>query len=231
MAGKKMAKKSKETASHINKDLLRLIVDATLAGSHVYVSQEQGLPLLQHVPAYIEVNTTVLDPNDHSKAAARATHAGIELMNGEQVSNGRDTASPYAIMTNVELPASKRGTGIGVGAPKQYPFDQLEVGHSFFVPVSAKHPDPLKTMGSTVSAANMRYAEDTGELKTVQRAKRDEKNRALKDENGEKIMETVQRPVFKFTRRFAIRGVEKGKKYGEWTAPDHGALIARVPVE
>lgn len=225
MAGKKMAKKSKETASHINKDLLRLIVDATLAGSHVYVSQEQGLPLLQHVPAYIEVNTTVPDPNDHSKAAARATHAGIELM------NGRDTVSPYAIMTNVELPASKRGTGIGVGAPKQYPFDQLEVGHSFFVPKSEKHTDPLKTMGSTVSAANMRFAEDTGEKKSVQRAKRGEKNRALLDENGDKIMETVERPVFRFTRRFAIRGVEKGKSYGNWTAPADGALIARVPVE
>lgn len=226
-----MAKKSKETASRIDMNLLRLIVDATLAGSHIYVTREQGEPLLHHVPAYIEVNTQVLDPNDNSKAVARATHAGVELIKGEQVGNDHDTALAYAILSNVELPASKRGTGIGVGAPKQYPFDQLEVGHSFFVPVSAKHPDPLKTMGSTVSAANMRYAEDTGELKTVQRAKRGEKNRALKDENGEKIMETVQRPVFKFTRRFAIRGVEKGKKYGEWTAPDHGALIARVPVE
>jgi hypothetical protein len=109
-----------------------------------------------------------------------------------------------------------------------YPFDSLEVGQSFFVPVSEKHPDPVKTLGSTVSSANMRYAEETGEHKTVNRAKRGEDRKALLDASGNKIMEQVSIPVYKHTRKFSIRGVEAGKSYGSWIAPATGALIARV---
>ena len=52
--------------------------------------------------------------------------------------------------------------------------------------------------------------------------------KAAVDAEGNKEMETVELPVYNFTRKFEIRGIEKGKVYGSWTATDDGALIART---
>lgn len=214
-----MAKKS--VKSEINKSLLAGIA----AGTVTHISKEDGMPLLQHSPALVEVNTEMLD--GAGNAAVRLTDAGKLMING-----GGSVAktSPYAVISGAQLPTSKRG-GRGGGAPVQYPFDSLEIGQSFFVPVSEKHPDPVKTLGSTVSSANMRYAQDTGEKRTVTRTKRGEKNRAVLDAQGNKVKETVTIPVYKYTRRFSIRPVEAGKAYGDWIAPANGALIARVPLK
>ena len=85
----------------------------------------------------------------------------------------------------------------------------------------------MKTLGSTISSANIRYADKIGE-KEVTRAKRGEKNKLVLDANGQKIMETKAVPEYKFNRKFSIRGVEAGKTYGNWTAEANGALIQRV---
>lgn len=205
------------------------------SGAVKYISKDDGLPLLEHNPQLIEVNTNMLD--DAGNAAVRLTEAGKKMINGNDMTETITNAdvstvkiSPYAVISNAVLPASKRGGGKG-GAPVVYPFDSLEIGQSFFVPVSDKHKDPVKTLGSTVSSANMRYAIDTGETKTVTRTKRGEKNRAVVDENGNKVQETVSVPVYKYTRRFSIRPVEAGKTYGNWVAPADGALIARVELK
>jgi hypothetical protein len=220
---------AKLTKANIN--LLSAIVNAFNTGAVYFVTQAEATPLLQNDPALIEVNPSMLDPNDNTKAAARPTDAGRELAAKKGKSAVTNTETPAAtpafeIITGAALPPSKRG-GRG-GAPTQYPFDKMEVGQSFFVPVSEKHPDPVKTLGSTVSSANHRYAEPTGEKKTVTRTKRGAGNKAMKDEAGNKIKESVTIDVLKFTRKFSIRKVEKGKAYGEWTAPNDGALIARV---
>jgi len=66
-------------------------------------------------------------------------------------------------------------------------------------------------------------------MKTVTRAVRDpQTKKALLDEQGKKVMETVQLPVKKYNRKFTIRPVTGGQAYGEWTAPADGALIART---
>jgi hypothetical protein len=132
------------------------------------------------------------------------------------------------VISGAVLPASKRGSGLGGGAPVKYPFDKLEVGGSFFVPISEKLPNPVKTLGSTVSSANMRYAKETGETKEVERAKRGVKNKLVLDANGNKIIEKKIVPVYSFERKFEIRGVEAGKVCGSWTAPATGALIQRT---
>ena len=213
-----MAKKAK---NKVDTGLLAGIA----SGAVTHISKDDGLPLLEHNPQLIEVNTNMLD--DAGNAAVRLTEAGKKMINGNDTSPVEAKASPYAVISGAVLPASKRGGGKG-GAPVVYPFDSLEIGESFFVPVSDKHKDPVKTLGSTVSSVNMRYAIDTGETKTVTRTKRGEKNRAVVDENGEKVKETVEVPVYKYTRRFSIRPVEAGKTYGNWVAPANGALIARV---
>ena len=218
-----MAKAPKKSA--INMKLLASIANAT---EQSYISKDDATPLLANDPVLIEVNTGMLDGNGN--AAVRLTAAGAKLVAdatpGTVATGEAPKASPYAIISNAVLPPSKRGNK-GGGAPTQYPFADLEVGQSFFVPKSDKHPDPVKTLGSTVSSANMRYAVKTGETKEVSRAKRGEGNKAVLVD-GNKVMEKVQVPVYKFERKFSIRGVEKGKSYGEYVAPADGALIARV---
>jgi hypothetical protein len=229
LKGKSVMSKKPKPAT-INTTLLKAIVAATSSGNHYFVGKEEGQPLLNHTPPLIVVNFELMQGD---KAASRATEAGIAMVNG----SGQATAaanpaavagSAFSIMKGVELPASRRGAGLHGGAPKKYPFEGMEVGDSFFVPVSEDTPNPLKTLGSTVSSANMRYAEEiSGQTREVTRVKRGKDRKAVV-ENGEKVMETVTLPKYNFTRKFEIRGIEKGKQYGNWTAPESGALIART---
>lgn len=221
-----MAKKSKVVASAYNMTLLAAINTAVNAGGNYYVSEPDGLPLVNANPPLIEVNTGMLDAAGN--AAARLTDAGKALLAASANPAVAEQPSPFAIITGAALPESKRGNR--AGAPTIYPFEQLQIGQSFFVPASEKTPEPVKTLGSTVSSANHRYAVDTGTTKTVTRTKRGEKNKAVLDAAGNKVKETVEAPVYKYSRKFTIRAVEAGKKYGEWTAPSDGALIARIEV-
>ena len=213
----------------INKTLLKAIAAATASGNDYYVTQAEGEPLLNHTPPLIVVN---FDMKQDNKVASRITEAGIVMVGGSsgvtaQASTAPVAGSGFSIMKGVELPASRRGVGLHGGAPKKYPFEQMEVGDSFFVPVSEDTPNPLKTLGSTVSSANMRYATETGETREKTRVKRGKDRKAVV-ENGEKVMETVTLPVYEFTRKFEIRGIEAGKKYGTWTAPESGALLLEL---
>lgn len=224
--GYQMAKKVKnvEVAGNASNALNVALLHAIGNGSVLRVTQEEGIPLIQQ--NLIEVNESdIVD----GKAAVRLTQEGFNMINVESavVSNGSAAvAANYAIISNAALPAAKRG-GRG-GAPVQYPFDALEPGQSFFVPVSSKHNNPVKTLGSTVSSANMRYSVETGEMKTVERTRRGDGNKAIVDGQGNKIREMVTVPVRKQTRKFSIRPVKAGVTYGGWTAESDGALIARV---
>ena len=225
-----MAKKPiKSVSDGINRDLLSKIAsgevkavdrDLAMAAGLQYAVNGQVTPLIEVGPVDMA----------SGQAPVRISEAGTAYLaagSAPAASNApiRD-ASSFEIITNAVLPASKRGN-TGGGAPVKYPFDRLEIGASFFVPISEKLPNPVKTLGSTVSSANMRYAHETGETKEVTRAKRNGKKVAL-DEHGQKIMETKQVPVYKFDRKFGIRPVKAGEVYGGWTAPASGALIART---
>jgi hypothetical protein len=225
MAGKK--------SDNIDKAFLKSLVDATAAGTIVYVSQVQGQPLLSHVPPLIEINPAMLDPNDGTKVAARTTQAAVDYLAAPAAeATVADKASPshYAILTGVSLPeAKKRGNTAGSGAPTKYPFADMPVGGSFFS-ANSEHAkgDALKALGSTVSSQNRKYATETGETKTQKRAKRGDDNKPLLDEHGKKIIETVTLPVLKYERKFTIRAVPAGYKSGDWVAPEAGALIGRT---
>jgi len=213
-------------------EVLKAVALACSAGGNGWVTQANGKPLLD--AGLIVVDTNTPNPANANERAAKVTEAGIAWLNANVPAPGATAPaqSAFPIITNAVLPPSKRGSGLrSAGAPKKYPFDQLEIGGSFFVPVSAEVPEPMKSLGSAVSAANMRYAEDTGTTKKAKRAVKDSNGDVQKDAAGKLVKAEVDVPVYKYSRKFAIRGVEKGTKYGEWVAPADGALIARVSVE
>lgn len=216
-----MAKKGKTMASAVNVILLTAIGASTEAAPY-RVTQAEGTPLLD--AGLILVNTQDIV---EGKAVAVLTDAGRQyLANINNPTPENKAKSMYGIMTNVPIPASNRGNRKGAGAPTVYPFADMPVGGSFFVPNSDK-ADAAKKLQSTVSAQNHKYSEPTGETETVEVTKRSKGNKAEVDAAGNKVKETVTRPIRKPVKKFVLRPITKGLVLGDWTAPDDGALIAR----
>lgn len=206
----------------MNIERLKQIVENDKTGVISYISAGDGKPLLD--AGLIEVNNAITNPADASEVACRATDAG-------KAKAAEGSGSKYQIMTNVQLPpARKRGNTSGSGAPTKYPFADLPVGGTFFS-ANSEHAkgDAVKALGSTVSAQNDKYSEETSQTKTITRAVRDKQTKkAIIGEDGKKVMETVELPVKKYNRKFTIRPVAKGQKLGDWTAPEDGALVGRI---
>lgn len=204
----------------LNKNVVAALQSIKTTGR---VTREVGEPLIKQ--GLIEVNTgDVVDGN----AAARLTEKGEEGL-GAKASGGAPSASQvassFALITNAVPPESKRGVGREAG-PSKYPFDNMQPGNSFFVGNSAEIENAVKTMTSAVANANNKSRVDTGRKETVQRAEREGKKAKL-DASGNKIMHSVEVPVYEYPRKFIIRGVKQGQKCGDWEAPADGALITR----
>jgi hypothetical protein len=215
--------------SKMDTEKLKEIVANDASGVTTYVSAEVGKPLVD--AGLIEVNTAITNPANPAEVACRATDAGKAKVASGGQEQAKSSGSHAQIVTGAVLPpAKKRGNSSGSGAPTKYPFADLEVGGMFFSPNSdhAKG-DAVKALGSTVSAQNDKYSENTGEMKTVTRAVRDKQTKkAVTNPDGSKQTETVQLPVKKYNRKFTIRPVVGGETYGSWTAPSDGALVART---
>ena len=198
--------------SKTEKATLLAIVNANAANSAIYVSAAEGKTLAEQ--GLIAVDPSKQDPSNPQKIAALATDAGKAMV---AAGNSTPSMQTFEITSGVVLPPSKRGGG-GAGAPTIYPFDKLEVGQGFFVPASEKHPTPAKSLQSSVSAANERYATPTGETKQVKRAERDpnDKKKALKGPDGKNIIKEVTVPVKKYERKFVIRAFEQNGVAGAY---------------
>ncbi len=213
-----MAKKPK--AVSVNVAVLTAIANA---GDNGRVSKADGEPLV--AAGLIQVDTTNLDAQGN--ALARATDAGNQYLNN--LNSGEEKGKPmFGIMKGIPIPESQRGNKKGAGAPAKYPFETMEVGDTFFVGNSqVKNGDASKSLASTVSQQNMQYRTETGETETKERTKRGEKNKAVLDAEGNKVKETVTVPVYKQTRKYVSRAVKASAKYGDWTPPEDGVLVAR----
>lgn len=186
-------------------------------------TQAEGEPLVKM--GLIEVN---LEDVNEAGALARLTPKGLESMPSNTVAGASAAGSNFALIDNAVLPESKRGFGRAAGTSK-YPFANMNNGQSFFVAnTEVEGGDALKKLTSTVSNMNNKYRTETGATETKERTKRGEGNKAVVDETGAKVKETVTVPVYKQDRKFSIRPVKAGVSYGGWTAPADGALIARV---
>jgi hypothetical protein len=212
----------------LNLDLLRAIANATQANAVVYVTKEDGLPLLQHNPPLITVDVNNVDPNDNAKIGAKITIDGVKKLQVDTTHT--KPVSAYQVATGLVLPKVKRGGGGGGGAPSKYPFDTMDVGAFFFVPnTDVKNGDAMKTVSSAVGSANQRFMEETGEHETVTRAKRGKDHKTVKDAvTGENVNETVTIAKKRSTKKFTIRAVQAGVEYGSFKAPADGAVVMRT---
>lgn len=195
MATKKSA--GKKTAATVAVIGLAEIVAAGANG--MFVPESVYAPLVE--AGLVEINPSMT--NEAGEVATRATQAGIEsLDNGENVGDNANTEATsttaetgktqkvktmFKIEDSIPVPTiSGRGRGGNV-----YPFDQLEVGQSFFVANSEDKPNAAKSLASTVSSATARYAvaDESGATKTTKK--------------GEVV------PVMVETRKFIVRSVEE----------------------
>lgn len=144
---------------------------------------------------HVEVNTAIT--SDDGKVAARATGVALPF----------PAAKPtFAIESGIVPTPQARG-----GKKEEvYPFGQLEVGQSFFVPATDKSPEPAKTFASTVSSATRRFA-----VKSATETKTNKKGAVV--------------PVLVVTRRFTIRAVTAGQKYENgYVEQATGARVFRI---
>ena len=177
---------------------------ATVIGlAEIVAAGANGLftPAAVHGPL-VEAGLVEINPamtNENGEVATRATQKGIESLdsaaivvdnsNSETAATGKTekVKSMLKIENDVPVPAiSGRGRGGNV-----YPFDQLEVGQSFFVANSESKPNAAKSLASTVSSATARYAvaSEDGATKT--------------NKKGEVV------PVMVKTRKFVVRRAEE----------------------
>src|SRR5712664_592683 len=156
-----MAKNTKSVGG-IDRGLLAQIVAATNAGSFVYSSAAAHQPMIANVPPLVEVNTAMVNPQDSTQFATRATsNAAAFLAATPMTASGNapaiaSEAHKYEIIMGAVLPEpKKRGNSFGAGAPTKYPFAELGVGGAFFS-ANSEHAksDAVKALGSTVSSQN-----------------------------------------------------------------------------
>lgn len=181
---------------------------ATVIGlAEIVAAGANGLftPAAVHDPlveaGLVEINPAMV--NEAGEIATRATQAGIESLesgaivvgnatteaNSETAATGttQKAKTMFQIENDVPVPViSGRGRGCNV-----YPFNQLEVGQSFFVANSESKPNAAKSLASTVSSATARYAvaSEDGATKT--------------NKKGEVV------PVLVKTRKFVVRRAEE----------------------
>ena len=195
MATKKSA--GKKTAATVAVIGLAEIVAAGANG--MFVPESVYAPLVE--AGLVEINPGMTDDNGY--VATRATQKGIESFDSAATVADNATSEAtsataatgktekvktmFKIEDSIPVPTiSGRGRGGNV-----YPFDQLEVGQSFFVANSEDKPNAAKSLASTVSSATARYAvaSEDGATKT--------------NKKGETV------PVMVETRKFVVRSVEE----------------------
>ena len=195
---KSAAKKTAEIATVI------VLAEIVAAGANgLFTPAAVHGPLVE--AGLVEINPAMV--NEAGEIATRATQKGIESLDGgaivvdnatteanseansETAATGKTekAKSMFKIENEVPVPAiSGRGRGGNV-----YPFNQLEVGQSFFVANSESKPNAAKSLASTVSSATARYAvpAEDGSTKT--------------NKKGEVV------PVMVKTRNFVVRRAEE----------------------
>lgn len=176
------------------------IVEATQNPDTGYVHMSVKSVQILLDAGMVECNNEITDAQGNP--AVRATPEGINTMNTPAETAAEAPASEFKIDTGIPVPTIRRAGS----ATSKYPFDDLPVGGSFFVPATEDMPNPGKSLASTVSSASKRYATKNG-TRTINR-KADE---ALAAERGVEVgtMVPVEVDAYDYERKFIVRSVEE----------------------
>lgn len=175
------------------------VIAASIAG-YTHATAESVKPFADE--GLVEVNTELT--NESGTPAVRLTEAGNQLHashtqpqgdnSGQGASIGQTATSTansgFNIVADVPLPG-----GEVRGRAGTYPFDDLQVNGSFFVPNTAEKPNAAKSMASTVSSATARYATEVA-------------GETVKNRKGNIVPKTIE------TRKFVVRPVKDGAPWG-----------------
>lgn len=205
-----------QTAAY-NVEALKALATATAANSFLYMPEGVSLPLV--TAGFAEVNSTI--KNEAGEYATRATPAGITVAATLPASQPapaaavtdapKPSATSFTLDDGIALPSARRG---GRGA-SVYPFDGMQPGQSFFVANTKEKPNAAKSLASTISSANARYAEELpGQFETVTvtvyALGADGKRVVGADGHWVKTGEkTEQRVKTKQTRLYVVRAVDE----------------------
>lgn len=198
--GKKLTKLQAEAVA-----MMPEIVAASVAESgYVFKSAFDVAYLIEN--GLVEQNEGIV--NEAGEFATRATEAGIAALNAtvqtapaetkvEEPKTERKVNMSFKIEKGIPVPKTTRGSA----RTSAYPFDSMEVGDSFFIAASEKHPEPEKSLASTISGATKRYDVADLDENGVQKTK------STRNPKTGEVKEGV--PAMKHTRVFVIRAGEK----------------------
>ncbi|WNO48642.1 hypothetical protein [Achromobacter phage shaaii_LB5] len=215
---------------------LQSLIDTIEAQGFVYMSAGDRAKLEAHGYEF-EVNPMMVDPDDSDFVATRfkpypeddqtgtnsvlvdtpneSAHNSVIASNNTEAQQqtqtavsaqpkkeGKKTMFKIATVAIETIPAAAR-------ASAKYPFEQLEVGQSFFVPNAASEKgDAAKTLASTISGANKKFSTPVEGQTKIMRGK------------------TVQ--VREPQRTFEGRRVADGAAWGEEFAGQAGVAVVRT---
>ncbi|QDH84431.1 hypothetical protein Axy19_034 [Achromobacter phage vB_AxyS_19-32_Axy19] len=214
---------------------LQSLIDTIEAQGFVYMSAGDRAKLEAHGYEF-EVNPHMVDPEDADFVATRfkvyeddqtGTNSAPVDNSNESAHNSviasNNTEAPQQTQTAVSAQPKKEGKKsmfkiatvaietipAAARASAKYPFEQLEVGQSFFVPNAASEKgDAAKTLASTISGANKKFSTPIEGQTKIMRGK------------------TVQ--VREPQRTFEGRRVADGAAWGEEFAGQAGVAVVRT---
>ena len=208
---------TKKSAPAVVAITLAQIVAATVASADgfMYTPASIHAPLVS--AGLVEVNAAMVDAT--GAIATRATQKGVETVNpaATPATPAAPAASEFKVDSGLAIPSP-----VGRGRTgEKFPFEQMQVGQSFFVPNSAERENAAKSLASTISAAQARYSVPKvpaeTETVTVNVYQKDAAGKPVKGADGKqiKIGETTEvRPVMVKTRTFTVRTWKEGEVEG-----------------
>lgn len=198
-----------DNSTALNVTVLHRVAAAVAAGNPGYdfVTQDEGASLVG--AGLIDINPEIT--NGNGGVAAILTEAGAKLVAEQSADDNtaKAAAAKFEIDSDVPLAPKKGGGGGGQTRESIYPFDALQVGQSFHLPVTSAMPKPNRTIASAVSLAMAKHAVevlDEAGQKVMEPFER--KNKA-----GE-VIERGSRPKTQNTRVFTIRAVDASDPRG-----------------
>jgi hypothetical protein len=214
---------------------LRKLLEVTTEGQILYCNPTVHALVFEHKLA--EYNSAMKD--GEGCVATRITKKGQEYLlslppvEAEQAQTVENLPVPasmgaFELRADVPVPEAKRG---GKGKPSIWPFEQMEVGHSFFISDGAGF-EAAKKYASTVSSVTARYSEPVpGETRDKQILVKYSVNTPIFDPSGaqigvhkagdpviggdgKKVYRTEKVQAMRHTREFVIRAAT-GDSWGK----------------